>query len=76
VQHVLLNEERSKAKAGNMDGACDTAWFLDTGASNHMCGRRKFFTKLDTGMRGSVKLGDDTSVEIEGRLHTVPVPER
>jgi hypothetical protein len=66
-QHVLLNEERSKAKAGNTDGACDTAWFLDTGASNHMCGRREFFTKLDTGVRGSVKLGDDTSVEIEGR---------
>jgi hypothetical protein len=67
VQQVLLNEERSTAKAMGGTGSCDTAWFLDTGASNHMCGRREFFTKLDTGVRGSVKLGDDTSVEIEGR---------
>jgi hypothetical protein len=67
VQQVLLNKKHSKAKATNAAGSCNTAWFLDSGASNHMCGRREFFTKLDISVRGSVKLGDDTSVEIEGR---------
>jgi hypothetical protein len=32
-----------------------------------MCGRRDFFSELDTSVHGFVKLGDDSSVEIEGR---------
>jgi hypothetical protein len=67
IEHVLLNEKRSKASATDETGRCDTSWFLDSGASNHMCGRRDFFSELDTSVHGFVKLGDDTSVEIEGR---------
>jgi hypothetical protein len=66
VEHVLLNEERSKAKSQGHGGECDTAWFLDSGASNHMCGRWDFFSELDTSVHGFIKLGDDSSVEIEG----------
>jgi hypothetical protein len=62
VGHVLLNEKRSKATATTQAGRCDTAWFLDSGASNHMCGRREFFSELDTSVHGFVKLGDDSSV--------------
>jgi hypothetical protein len=67
VEHVLLNERRSSATATPQAGHCDTAWFLDSGASNHMCGRHEFFSELDTNVRGNVKLGDDSSVQIEGR---------
>ena len=51
---------------GKGRGDCDTVWFLDSGASNHMCGRREFFSELDTSVHGFVKLGDDSSVEIQG----------
>jgi hypothetical protein len=67
VEHVLLNEKRSQATAMTQAGRCDTAWFLDSGASNHMCRRREVFSELDTSVHGFVKLADDSSVQIEGR---------
>jgi hypothetical protein len=67
TERVLLNEERSQARVAARDGDCDTHWFLDTGASNHMTGRRDAFTELDTGITGTVKLGDGSSVNICGR---------
>jgi hypothetical protein len=64
---VLLNEKRSKAIATEDVGRSDTSWFLDSRASNHMCSRREYFSELDMSVRGFVKLGNDTTVEIEGR---------
>jgi hypothetical protein len=40
------------------------SWFLDSGASNHMCGRCEYFSELDTSVCGFVKLGNDTTIEI------------
>lgn len=41
-----------------MDG-----WYLDTGATNHMTGRRDVFSELDTsiGIGGSVRFGDGST---------------
>jgi hypothetical protein len=64
VERVLLNEERSQARCAPQGTDCDTSWFLDTGASNHMMGRRDAFTELDTGITGTVKLGDGSNVKI------------
>ncbi|EMS45655.1 hypothetical protein TRIUR3_21450 [Triticum urartu] len=52
VEHVLLNEERSNATATKQDGHYDTAWFMDSGVSNHMCGRHEFFSELDPSILG------------------------
>jgi hypothetical protein len=41
-------------------------WYLDTGATHHMTGRREFFTELDPSVRGSIKFGDASGVEIKG----------
>ena len=67
MEHVMLNEERSQARPAAGDGGCDSSWFLDSGASNHISGRREIFSELDTGVRGSVRLGDGSAVQIEGR---------
>lgn len=41
-------------------------WYLDTGTTHHMTGQRAFFSNLDPGVRGSVKFGDTSAVEIKG----------
>ena len=41
-------------------------WVLDTGASNHMTGRRDALASLDTSIGGTVRFGDGSLVAIEG----------
>lgn len=42
-------------------------WYLDTGASNHMTGNRSMLMSLDETVKGTVKFGDDSVVEICGK---------
>lgn len=44
----------------------DGVWVLDTGASNHMTGNRSALTHLDNSVRGTVRFGDGSYVEIHG----------
>ncbi|KAK3137468.1 hypothetical protein QOZ80_5BG0452680 [Eleusine coracana subsp. coracana] len=66
---ALLHIDESKASAflgdGSNDDKCD-GWCLDTGATHHMTGRQEYFSDLDTSIRGSVKFGDASGVEIKG----------
>ncbi|XP_074363328.1 uncharacterized protein LOC141704647 [Apium graveolens] len=45
----------------------ENVWYLDNGASNHMTGRREKFEKLDRTVKGEVKFGDGSVVQIQGR---------
>lgn len=67
TEERVLNEERSQARKAEISKRCDTSWYLDTGASNHMTGRRELFSELDIGTTGVVKLGDGSEVQIEGK---------
>jgi len=40
-------------------------WYLDSGATHHMSGRREIF-ELDTTVRGTVKFSDASRMEIQG----------
>ena len=42
-------------------------WYLDTGASNHMCGDEHFFKDLAKVEAGDVSFGDDSKVAVKGR---------
>jgi hypothetical protein len=42
-------------------------WVLDTGATNHMIGSRRLFAELDTSVTGTVRFGDGSVVDIEGK---------
>jgi hypothetical protein len=55
-----LREEEKEA-----EGPC--GWVLDTGATNHMTGSRHVFSELDSGVTGTVKFGDGSVVNIEGK---------
>jgi hypothetical protein len=62
-----LDELRAHTLLGDGPGNDKTnGWCLDTGATHHMTGRWEFFTELDSDVRGSVKFGDASSVEIKG----------
>lgn len=41
--------------------------FLDSGCSNHMCGNRGMFTNLDESFLHSVKLGNNSRMNVVGK---------
>jgi hypothetical protein len=71
-----LDEPRAHALLGDGSSSVVTDWWcLDTGATHHMTGRREFFTELDSDVRGSVKFGDASGVEIKGVGSVIFAPE-
>ena len=42
-------------------------WYLDSRASNHMCGHRDLFSDLDETIQGQVTFGDTSKVPVEGK---------
>jgi hypothetical protein len=62
-----LDEPRAHALLGDGSSSDKTdGWCLDTGVTHHMTGRWEFFTELDSDVRGSVKFGDTSGMEIKG----------
>ena len=63
-EQVLLYEDKVVPKINSTQ---DKAWYLDTGASNHMIGCIEKFAEIDTTIKGSVKFGDGSAIEIQGK---------
>jgi hypothetical protein len=57
--HYLSNKDLSRIKT--------KFWYLDTGASNHMCGQRDLFGDLDETIQGLVTFGDTSKVPFKGK---------
>ena len=60
-----LDEPRARVLGNGSDDDRIDDWYLDSGATHHMTGRREFFSDLDT-VGGSVRFGDSSAVEIKG----------
>ena len=63
---VFLNEEKvmpRKLETNKEEGM----WYLDNGASNHMTGERSYFSELNENIKGKVKFGDGSYVDINGK---------
>ncbi|XP_017431714.1 uncharacterized protein LOC108339076 [Vigna angularis] len=44
----------------------DQSWYLDTGCSNHMTGRREWLVELDSSRKSKIRFADDSMVMAEG----------
>ncbi|KAM2341818.1 hypothetical protein ACFX1X_014282 [Malus domestica] len=51
----------------NNDGNQDYTWYLDTGASNHMCGRRSMFVELNESVSDNVSFGNESKMPVKGK---------
>jgi hypothetical protein len=64
---IELNEGKITPKLGAAECYNGEIWYFDTGGSNHMSGNKKMFSKLDTSVKGTVRFGDGSVVEVHGR---------
>lgn len=64
---VHLNEENILPKTLERDKKEDGVWYLDNGASNHMTGEISYFSELNENVKGKVKFGDGSYVDIDGK---------
>jgi len=65
-----INEVRSDSillLAHDDSNSIDEVWYLDSGASNHMCGKKDLSVELTEGVHGNVNLGDSSKLSIEGK---------
>lgn len=62
-EEILLMAYMSE---GHTDGK-ERLWFLDSGCSNHMCGVRGWFFDLDSNFRETVRLGDNSQMQVMGK---------
>ena len=45
----------------------DELWFLDSGCSNHMCGKKEIFSEYNDNFKESVKLGNNSRLTVQGK---------
>lgn len=62
---VFLIEDKVQLQVCNENRETGS-WYLDTGASNHMCGCEEKFSEIDPSVTGRVKFGDGSTVKIHG----------
>ncbi|GMP96106.1 hypothetical protein CsSME_00044899 [Camellia sinensis var. sinensis] len=56
MAYVDMNKENEEA-----------LWFLDSGCSNHMCGKKEYFSDFDESFKDYVKLGNNSSMVVMGK---------
>ncbi|XP_058783040.1 uncharacterized protein LOC131657688 [Vicia villosa] len=53
--------------ASNIFSEEEDIWYLDTGCSNHMCGKKELFSSLNETVKSTVKFGNNSNILILGK---------
>ena len=53
--------------AFNGDEEKQDMWYHDSGANNHMCGKKNMFVDLDESMDSQVTFGDSSKILVKGK---------
>ena len=64
---VVSDEYGELLLQGMNDPHNDRMWYLDTGASSHMIGKKEFFYNIDVNVKGRVRFGDGSTIPYEGK---------
>ena len=59
-QHSLFLASNTLSEEENI-------WYLDTGCSNHMCGKKELFTSLNETVKSTVMFGNNSNIPIVGK---------
>ncbi|KAJ0963177.1 hypothetical protein J5N97_028299 [Dioscorea zingiberensis] len=69
--HCIQQDEEENHALLMVTSANETSdnhtWFLDTGCTNHMCGKKDLFADLDESFNTAVKFADDSSIPVMGK---------
>ncbi|RDY04658.1 hypothetical protein CR513_11605, partial [Mucuna pruriens] len=55
------------AYLNDKEASNEECWFIDSGRSNHMCGKWEVFFDLNESFREKVKLGDNSNMNVMGK---------
>lgn len=45
----------------------EEVWFLNSRCNNHICGKKELFSYLDKNSKETLKLGNNTSMDVKGK---------
>ncbi|XP_016191825.1 uncharacterized protein LOC107632671 [Arachis ipaensis] len=61
--------QEGRGRGFNLQNKDENIWYLDYACSNHMSGRKEFFSSLDDSVKLLLKFGNSTKIPIEGKGH-------
>ncbi|CAA7014431.1 unnamed protein product [Microthlaspi erraticum] len=69
MMHEVVNLHEKNCIPSNYETNNDeeNIWYLDNGASNHMTGDQRYFSKINRSITRQVRFSDDSRIEIKGK---------
>ncbi|GKV50164.1 hypothetical protein SLEP1_g56877 [Rubroshorea leprosula] len=64
LREAMAEEDEGISKEKEMKNEEKHSWYLDTRASNHMCGNKELFVKLDEKVGSNITFGDSSKMPI------------
>ncbi|KAE8700148.1 Detected protein of unknown function [Hibiscus syriacus] len=68
VEEKIDGKETFLLARKETEGGQANSWYLDSGTSNHMCGRKDMFMELDESESENVSFGDDSTISMKERV--------